>query len=166
MPGAIARNGSSTPAGLGGSARITLWAHAWLARVQFATGEWDRALQTVELGRALTASSGIVLAEPLLEWTAAQVHALRGNWAAADAAVRNAEAVTQDYEIMRIPTLLGKAQIAEAEADYAISRLDLAPSTSSRMSCSQPRAIVTRCAWAPCRTQLASSSYAAVAWRD
>lgn len=114
-------------AGLGGSARITLWAHAWLARVQFATGEWDRALQTVELGRALTASSGIVLAEPLLEWTAAQVHALRGNWAAADAAVRNAEAVTQDYEIMRIPTLLGKAQIAEAEADYAKVRRVLDP---------------------------------------
>ena len=30
-------------AGLGGSRRITLWALAWLARVQFATGEWDRA---------------------------------------------------------------------------------------------------------------------------
>lgn len=114
-------------AGLGGSARITLWAHAWLARVHFSAGEWDRALDTVEAGRALTASSGIVLVSPLLEWTAAQVHSLRGNWAAAEAAVRNAETVTQDYEMMRIPTLLAKAQVAEAEADYAKVRRVLEP---------------------------------------
>lgn len=114
-------------AGLGGSARITLWAHAWLARVQFTTGEWDRALDTVAAGRALTASSGIVLAAPILEWAAAQIYSLRGNWPAAEAAVRNAEAVTQDYEMMRIPTLLAKAHIAEAEADYGKVRRILEP---------------------------------------
>jgi len=114
---------------LGGSARITLWALGWLGRVQFLTGEWDRALHTVERGRLLAATSGIVLTTPLLEWTAAEVHALRGNWGDAAAAARGADAVTQDYDMMRIPTVLARAQIAEAEADYAKVRAALEPLT-------------------------------------
>ncbi|MET0452372.1 MAG: AAA family ATPase [Mycobacterium sp.] len=106
-------------AGLGGSRRITLWALAWLARVQFVTGEWDRAMSTVEQGRALATTSGIVLTTPMFEWTAAQIAALRGDWAAAAAAVGAASANTGDYEMMVIPTVLARAQIAEAEADYA-----------------------------------------------
>jgi hypothetical protein len=47
------------------------------------------------------------------------VHVLRGNWHAAEAAVRSADKVTQDYEIMKIPALLARAQIAEAAADCA-----------------------------------------------
>lgn len=113
----------------GGSSRIALWALGWLARVQFLTGEWDRALQTVEQGRGLAASSGIVLATPLLEWTQAQVHALRGDWDKAAAAVRAADAVTGEYEMMRIPTLLARAQIAEAGADYSKVRRVLGPLT-------------------------------------
>ncbi len=114
---------------LGGSARISLWASGWLARVQFLTGDWDKALQTVEQGRALAASSGIVLATPLLEWTAAQVHALRGDWSYAASAAQAADAVTGDYEMMRIPTLLARAHIAEAQADYAKVRRLLEPLT-------------------------------------
>jgi DNA-binding CsgD family transcriptional regulator len=106
-------------AGLGGSTRITMWALAWLARVQFSVGEWDRAMSSVEQGRALADSSGIVVTTPLLEWTAAQISALRGDWPAAAAAAQSASAVTSDYEMMVIPTLLARAQIAEAEADYA-----------------------------------------------
>nr|WP_137147732.1 LuxR family transcriptional regulator [Mycolicibacterium sp. CR10] len=106
-------------AGLGGSRRITLWALAWLARLQFATGEWDRAMDTVERGRALAAMSGIVVTTPLFEWTAAQIGALRGDWVAAATAVRAASSVTGDYEMMAIPTVLARAQVAEAEADYA-----------------------------------------------
>ena len=114
-------------AGLGGSRRITLWALAWLARVQFAIGEWDRAMSTVERGRALAATSGIVVTTPLLEWTAAQIGALRGDWPAAASAVRTASSVTSDYEMMVIPTVLARAQIAEAEADYAKVRRLAAP---------------------------------------
>ena len=65
----------------------------------------------------------------MLEWTAAQIHALRGDWADAESAVRAADVVTQDYEMMRIPTLLARAQIAEAEADYARVRRVLEPLT-------------------------------------
>jgi ATP/maltotriose-dependent transcriptional regulator MalT len=106
-------------AGLGGSRRITLWALAWLARVHFAIGEWDRAMSTVERGRALAATSGIVVTTPLLEWTAAQIAALRGDWPAAASAVHTASSVTSEYEMMVIPTVLARAQIAEAQADYA-----------------------------------------------
>ena len=116
-------------AGLGGSSRITLWALAWLARVQFALGEWDRAMASVEQGRVLADSSGIVITTPLLEWTAAQIAALRGDWPAAAAAVNSASAVNGDYEMMVIPTLLARAQIAEAEADYAKVRQVAEPLT-------------------------------------
>jgi ATP/maltotriose-dependent transcriptional regulator MalT len=57
------------------------------------------------------------------------VHALRGDWEDAAAAVRAADAVTQDYQLMQIPTLLARAQIAEAEADYAKVRQVLNPLT-------------------------------------
>lgn len=123
-------------ASLGGSRRITLWALAWLARVQFAVGDWDRAMESVDHGRRLAAVSGIVVTTPLLEWTAAQISALRGDWAAATAATQAASVVTGDYAMMVIPTLLARAQVAEAEADYPKVRriaeplIRMAPGTS------------------------------------
>ena len=50
----------------------------WAREFLDAPGEWDRAMSTVERGRALAATSGIVVTTPLLEWTAAQIAALRG----------------------------------------------------------------------------------------
>lgn len=104
---------------LGGSSRISLWALGWLARARFLCGEWDRALAAVEQGRALGERTGMVLAGPLLEWTATQVHALRGDRDRAERSVRTAEAGVLDYEIMRVPCLLARAQVGEARADYA-----------------------------------------------
>lgn len=115
-------------AGLGGSTRITLWSHAWLARTQFSLGEWDAALANVAHGRRLAEASGIVLVTPLLEWTAGQIAALRGDWAAAHAAA-HAAADGGEYAMMRIPALLVRAQIAEAQADYAAVRRALEPLT-------------------------------------
>ncbi|BBX67126.1 helix-turn-helix transcriptional regulator [Mycolicibacterium psychrotolerans] len=109
-------------ASLGGSTRITLWAYGWLARVQFVTGEWDDAMVSVAHGRLLADSSGIVLVTPLLEWTAGQIAALRGDWDAAAEAARTAAVCTGEYAMMRIPTLLLQGQIAEAHADYPAVR--------------------------------------------
>ncbi|RYU10071.1 helix-turn-helix transcriptional regulator [Nocardioides iriomotensis] len=103
---------------LGGSARISLWARAWLARAQLLAGEWDQALRTVVGARDLLDTSGIVLARPLLDWTAVQVHALRGDLAAARAALQDAESAPQDYEVMVVPTLLARAALAEAQLDH------------------------------------------------
>ncbi|MGY1638130.1 LuxR C-terminal-related transcriptional regulator [Geodermatophilus sp. SYSU D00742] len=104
---------------LGGSHRISLWSLGWLARARFVTGEWDAALGAVRQGVDLVARTGMVLVGPLLHWTAAQVHALRGDWDAAGRALREAEAGSSDYAIMQVPSMLARAHVAEAQADYA-----------------------------------------------
>ena len=112
---------------LGGSTRISLWAHAWLARAQFATGDWDDALRTVSEGLALVEDSGMTLMGPLLWWTRAQVMALRAEWDEAEAALRAGYAGPRDYEMARVPSCLAAAQVAEARADYAAVVVALEP---------------------------------------
>lgn len=108
---------------LGGSLRISLWARAWLARVQFLTGDWMTALHTATTGSRLAESSGMTLLVPLLQWTRAQVHTLRGDWASAEQCVRQASTGQHDYPIMRVPAALGQAALQEARADYrAVAR--------------------------------------------
>ncbi|MDI6626104.1 MAG: LuxR C-terminal-related transcriptional regulator [Rhodococcus sp. (in: high G+C Gram-positive bacteria)] len=114
---------------LGGSTRIALWANAWLARTYFVTGEWDAALRIVGRASDLADSSGAALIVPLLQWTAMQIHALRGDWDAAAASSRRGESGARDYEIMRVPTALGRAAISEARADYAGVLRALSPLT-------------------------------------
>ncbi|MBU3067855.1 LuxR C-terminal-related transcriptional regulator [Nocardia sp. NEAU-G5] len=104
---------------LGGSTRISLWARAWLARVQFLTGDWDDALRTVAEAAELVDRTGIVLSSPLLHWTATSVHCLRGDWAEAQSSLQHTATGPQDYEIMRVPSYLARAQWAEARADSA-----------------------------------------------
>ncbi len=111
---------SSLPTGfLGGSTRISLWAHAWLARAEFVAGDWDDALRTVRDGLDLVDRSGMMLVGPLLCWTRAEVLALRGQWEAAEQALRLGDAGPRDYEMMRVPACLARAQVAEARGDYA-----------------------------------------------
>ncbi|MGU3437682.1 LuxR C-terminal-related transcriptional regulator [Actinomycetes bacterium M1A6_2h] len=116
---------------LGGSARISLWAHAWLARTNFVIGEWDSALRQVDAGVDLVEKSGSILIAPLLQWTATQIHALRGEWRKAEASARTGDAGARDYEIMRVPAYLARAAIFEARADYAGVLRTLAPLTEA-----------------------------------
>ncbi|MGQ4618886.1 LuxR C-terminal-related transcriptional regulator [Nocardia sp. R7R-8] len=104
---------------LGGSTRISLWARAWLARVRFLTGDWEDALRIAREATELIDRTGMVLLDPLVQWTVVAVHTLRGEWEQADSALRRADAGPQDYEIMRVPSLLARAQWAEARADAA-----------------------------------------------
>lgn len=119
---------SSTDHG-GGSVRIALWARAWLARVQFLTGDWPDALSSAAAGLDLAHRSGITLLVPLMEWTRTQVHALRGDWDSATRCARAGDAGARDYEIMRAPAALGRAALCEARADYAGVVRALAPLT-------------------------------------
>ena len=114
---------------LGGSTRIALWAHGWLARALFVTGEWDEALEVVDRGTDLASRSGMALMAPLLQWTAAQIHALRGDWGPAEEALRHGDAGALDYSIMRVPAALARAHQAEARADYPAVLRALAPLT-------------------------------------
>lgn len=112
---------------LGGSTRISLWAHGWLARVEFLSGDWDEAMRSVDAGLALAGTSGIELATPLLNWTACQIHSARGEWERAEALLAQNSASIGDYEIMRIPDLLARADLAESTADHAKVRRTLTP---------------------------------------
>ncbi|NKQ51358.1 helix-turn-helix transcriptional regulator [Amycolatopsis sp. K13G38] len=124
--------GGSVPTTVhGGSARISLWASAWLARAQFLSGEWDDAVRTVREATVLLDRTGIVLAGPLLQWTAVAVHALRDEPEPAAEAMRRADAGPQDYEIMRVPAHLARAHLAEARADSAGVVRALRPLTQS-----------------------------------
>ncbi|MFZ2175268.1 MAG: LuxR C-terminal-related transcriptional regulator [Rhodococcus sp. (in: high G+C Gram-positive bacteria)] len=101
-----------------GSVRISLWAQAWLARTQFVLGDWDDAIDTVSRAARQIDDVALDLVRPLVHWTGAQTHALRGNWPAAHEHLRLAGASAHDYPIMFIPFSLARAQCAEVEADY------------------------------------------------
>ncbi|MDX3228321.1 helix-turn-helix transcriptional regulator [Streptomyces sp. ME19-01-6] len=101
-----------------GSTRISLWAQGWLARTQFALGAWPEAVETVQRAAARIAECRIELARPLVHWTGAQIHALRGDWDTAEHHLREGAADLHHYEVMLVPSCLARAQVAEARGDY------------------------------------------------
>lgn len=101
-----------------GSYRISLWAQGWLARTDLALGAWDSALRTVENAVAVQEESGIELVRPLLHWSGAQIHALRGNWDSAAHHLERAAVATDSYPVMLLPYSIAQAQVAEVRADY------------------------------------------------
>ncbi|GAA4923065.1 LuxR family transcriptional regulator [Actinomycetospora succinea] len=124
---------------LGGSSRISLWASGWLARVHFLAGDWDLALRTVAQGLRRAERTGIVIVTPLLAWTAAQVHGLRGDHERAERVLREADSGADDYEIMAVPRRLARASMAELRADYGAVVRALAPlAAEERTAVSQP----------------------------
>ncbi|MFF1397783.1 AAA family ATPase [Streptomyces sp. NPDC058287] len=101
-----------------GSTRISLWAQAWLARTRFTLGDWDEALETVDRAAGRAAAARMELLRPLIHWTGAQIHALRGDRARAEQHVRDAAADRRHYAMMLIPACLARAHLAEIRADY------------------------------------------------
>ncbi|MEY8037833.1 LuxR C-terminal-related transcriptional regulator [Saccharopolyspora cebuensis] len=101
-----------------GSVRISLWAQAWLARTEFALGSWDEAVQTVNRAAVQLDNTGLELVRPLVHWTGAQVHALRGDLPRAEEHLKHASASAHNYEVMFLPSCLAAAQCAEAQSDY------------------------------------------------
>ena len=101
-----------------GSQRIALWAQGWLARADFTLGAWDDALRTVQAAAAAQEESGIELLRPLIHWTGAQIHALRGDWDAAAGHLEQGAAPADSYPVMLLPYCLAQAQVAETKADY------------------------------------------------
>lgn len=112
---------------LGGSLRISLWSHAWLARVHFLSGRWNEAVDVAQRGLDLAARSGMALMVPLLSWTISQVFALRGQSEAAAESLLRGDARALDYSIMRVPAALAWAAEAETRADYRAVIRALAP---------------------------------------
>ncbi|WP_427918351.1 helix-turn-helix transcriptional regulator [Streptomyces sp. cg40] len=101
-----------------GSTRISLWAQGWLARTHFVLGAWPEALDTVQRAVARNAEAQIEIVRPLVHWTGAQIHALRGDWDLAEHHLNEGGADLQHYEVMLVPACLARAQVAEARGDY------------------------------------------------
>ncbi|WP_152477032.1 helix-turn-helix transcriptional regulator [Nocardiopsis salina] len=101
-----------------GSARISLWAEAWLARTHFVLGEWDEALRVVARASARFERYELTLLSPLLHWTAAQVHALRGDDAAAGNHLRRLDTSPEGYPIQVIPSAMCNIQCAAVRGDH------------------------------------------------
>lgn len=118
-----------------GSIRISLWAQAWLARTEFTLGAWDDALHTVERAASQLDNVGMELVRPLVHWTAVQIHALRGNWASANAHLQHTSVTSHTYEIMLVPSCLARAQHAEVRAEYEAVLRALEP--VAQLSCRQ-----------------------------
>lgn len=110
-----------------GSVRISAWARAWLARVQFLTGDWTSAVETATVGADIVRRNGLSFLVPLLEWTATQVHALRGDFEAAQEALRRGFAPSDGYALSRVPHALARAALSEARGDYEDVVRALAP---------------------------------------
>lgn len=110
-----------------GSNRISLWALAWLARARFALGDWPGALEAVDRAELLLGATGLELLRPLVHWTGAQVHALRGEQDAAERHLRLGGAADHDYAVMTVPALLARAHVAEAASDHDAVVRHLAP---------------------------------------
>lgn len=118
---------AATGDGWGGSFRISLWARAWLARVHLETGRWELAEATASTGAHQARQRGLDLLVPLLEWTRAEVAALRGDLAAADEAVWSGAADASHYEVMRVSSALGRAAVERARDNPHGVREALAP---------------------------------------
>ncbi|MEL4358641.1 helix-turn-helix transcriptional regulator [Luteococcus sp. H101] len=103
--------------GWGGSFRIGLWASAWLARLHLETGRWEEAEQVARRGLDGASERGLALLVPLMQWTLAELAALRGDWAAADRAVRGGVADASHYEVMRVSAALARASVARARGN-------------------------------------------------
>lgn len=102
----------------GGSLRISLWAESWLARCQLVLGDWDAAAATIAHASVRLESSGMRLMRPLLYWTAAELHAMRGSWDRAEHFLSLTAAPSDGYRSMIVPAALARARYHEARADY------------------------------------------------
>jgi DNA-binding CsgD family transcriptional regulator len=93
----------------GGSLRISLWAQAWLSRIQFIQGDWDGALQGALSGIRRAEHAGMDVMLPLLEWTAREIQLWRNEqpqdswWQATNTTT------LRGYAVMHIPARMTQA---------------------------------------------------------
>nr|WP_280712891.1 LuxR C-terminal-related transcriptional regulator [Brevibacterium marinum] len=101
-----------------GSLRISLWAHGWLARVQYLLGEWDESLRTAEVGLRQADRANISLVAPLLNWTTAEIRLWRGHPIDEVMGRSDSGAILSDYLAMQVPARLVRATAANVRGDH------------------------------------------------
>jgi DNA-binding CsgD family transcriptional regulator/predicted nucleic acid-binding protein len=103
-----------------GVLNVATFAFAYLARAEYLAGAWDDAVVHAERAVAVNVESDWRFQWPMLTGIAALVPAARGEWAAAEAALRGATGrYPGDYERSVVAIAMSRARIAEARGDAA-----------------------------------------------
>lgn len=115
----------------GGSLRISLWAQAWLSRIQFIQGDWNGALRGALEGILRAENAGMELMMPLLEWTAREVQLWR-NIEPVESWGQNTRTTTlRGYALMQIPARMSQAVECKVNSDQEGALATLMPLTES-----------------------------------
>ncbi|WP_295649343.1 LuxR family transcriptional regulator [uncultured Dietzia sp.] len=133
--------GSAVPtADVSGSARISLFAQAWLARTLTIRGEWDDALRVVDTAARRVDDLELDLLAPVIHWSGAVVRSMRGDHLGAAAHLRSLTTSSDAYPMQIIPSAMARMQVAAASGDYTSVRLAAEPivSLSHAMDIDQP----------------------------
>ncbi|MBB0969595.1 helix-turn-helix transcriptional regulator, partial [Dietzia aerolata] len=133
--------GSAVPtADVSGSARISLWAQAWLARTLTIRGEWDDALRVVDTAARRVDDLELDLLAPVIHWSGAVIRSMRGDHLGAAAHLRSLTTSIDAYPVQVIPSAMARMQVAAASGDYTSVRLAAEPlvALSESMDIDQP----------------------------
>lgn len=117
------RLGSAVPtADVSGSARISLWSQAWLARTHLLRGDWDDALRVVDTAARRLDDLELDLLAPVIHWSGAVIRSMRGDHIGAAAHMRHFTTTTDAYPVQIIPSAMARMQVAAAAADHTSVR--------------------------------------------
>ena len=133
--------GSAVPtADVSGSARISLWAQAWLARTLVLRGQWDDALRVVDTAARRVDDLELDLLAPVVHWSGAVIRSMRGDHLGAAAHLRHLTTSNDAYPVQIIPSAMARMQVAAASGDYTSVRLAAEPvvELSRRLDIDQP----------------------------
>ncbi|AWH91708.1 helix-turn-helix transcriptional regulator [Dietzia lutea] len=120
--------GSAVPtADVSGSARISIWAQAWLARTLLLRGEWDDALRVVDTAARRVDDLELDLLAPVVHWPGAVIRSMRGDHLGAAAHLRNLTTSADAYPVQVIPSAMARIQVAASTGDYTSVRLAAEP---------------------------------------
>ncbi|MBB1046013.1 LuxR family transcriptional regulator, partial [Dietzia sp. DQ11-44] len=109
------RLGSAVPtADVSGSARISLWAQAWLTRTHLLRGDWDEALRVVDTAARRLEDLELDLLAPVIHWSGAVIRSMRGDHLGAAAHLRHLTTTADAYPVQIIPSAMGRMQVAAA----------------------------------------------------
>lgn len=120
--------GSAVPtAEVSGSARISVWAQAWLARTLLLRGDWDDALRVVDSAARRVDDLELDVLAPVVHWSGAVIRSMRGDHLGAAAHIRHLTTSHDAYPVQIIPSAMARMQVAAASGDYTSVRLAAGP---------------------------------------
>ena len=123
-----------------GSARISLWSQAWLARTLLLRGEWDDALRVVDTAARRIDELELDLLAPVVHWTGAVIRAMRGDRLGAATHTRHLTTRPDAYPVQILPSAMARMQVAAANGEHSGARRAAEPilALATRLDVDQP----------------------------